>query len=258
MDARELALNTSRPHPARVYDALLGGKDHYPPDQEVAEQVPAFFRDAARQNRAFMRRAVKWLAEQGIDQYLDIGTGIPTEPNLHQVAQQVNPEARVVYVDNDPIVIRHAEALLVSSPRGATGYVEADVREPGTILEHAQRVLDFERPVALSLIAVLHFIVDSEKPYDLVRAYLDPLPAGSRLVLTHTSLENYPEYQEQVSRTYSSHISTQSRTRAEVARFFAGLEFEVSSGVVTATEWHPEGRVSEPEPSAVYAGVARK
>src|SRR5882757_1420784 len=140
-------VDTSKPHPARVYDYLLGGKDNYQVDQEVGEKLPEEAKAAARQNRAFMQRAAAWLAENGIDQFLDIGTGIPTEPNLHKIVKGISPRARIVYTDNDPIVLRHAEPLLISSPEGITDYIQADVREPEVILEHARRLLDFSRPI---------------------------------------------------------------------------------------------------------------
>ncbi|WP_030908923.1 SAM-dependent methyltransferase [Streptomyces sp. NRRL F-5126] len=249
-------IDTSRPHPARVYDYMLGGKDHYPVDQELGERLPAFLRTGAQQNRAFMRRAVAQAARAGIRQFLDIGTGIPTEPNLHQIAQRVAPKARVVYADYDPIVLRHAEALLVSAPEGATDYIQADVREPDGILDHARSFLDFEQPVALSLIALLHFVVDAEDPYGIVRTLVAALPSGSRLILSHASLERFPDSTSELASTYASRISSQSRTREEVARFFDGLDL-VAPGVVTAPEWHQDD-ADAPEPSAVYVGVARK
>ena len=166
-------IDTSKPHPARVYDWLLGGKDNYPVDEAVGEKLPPESRDAARQNRAFMHRATAWLAAQGVDQFLDIGTGIPTEPNLHQIVQATVPSARVVYTDNDPIVLRHAEALLVSRPDGMTDYIQADVRHPLEIIEHARGLLDFERPIALSLIALMHFLPDDQDPYGIVRQTAD-------------------------------------------------------------------------------------
>ncbi|MFD4814891.1 SAM-dependent methyltransferase, partial [Streptomyces sp. NPDC058418] len=158
-------VDTSKPHPARVYDYLLGGKDNYPVDHEVALKLPEASKMDARLNRAFMHRAVAWVARSGIDQYLDIGTGIPTEPNLHQIVQGIAPASRVVYTDNDPIVLRHAEALLISTPEGVTDYIEADVRAPQEILDHARGLLDFDRPIALSLIALMHFLPDDDDPY---------------------------------------------------------------------------------------------
>ncbi|RVU22248.1 SAM-dependent methyltransferase [Streptomyces antnestii] len=250
-------IDTSKPHPARVYDYLLGGKDNYPVDEEVGEQLPPEARDAARQNREFMHRAVAWLAGSGLDQFLDIGTGIPTAPNLHQIVQKVRPTSRVVYTDNDPIVLRHAEALLVSHPEGMTDYVQADVRAPGEILDHARKLLDFDRPIALSLIALMHFIPGEQEPYDIVATLLEALPSGSYLVLSHASSDIYPELAEQVTAEYAKGgIELGFRTRDGVGRFFAGLDL-VEPGLVTATEWYRGTDAPPAEAGGIYAGVAR-
>ncbi|MEU6273175.1 SAM-dependent methyltransferase [Streptomyces populi] len=250
-------LDTSKAHPARVYDWLLGGKDNYPVDEAVAEKLPPEARDAARQNREFMHRASAWLAEQGVDQFLDIGTGIPTQPNLHQIVQGITPSAKVVYTDNDPIVLRHAEALLVSSPEGITDYIQADVRQPQDIVEHARHVLDFGRPIALSLIALMHFIPDEQDAHSIVRNLVGTLPSGSYLVLSHASSDVYPELSAQVTAEYAKGgIQLGFRTRAEVERFFDGLDL-VSPGLVTATEWFRSGPAPEQEGSGIYAAVAR-
>lgn len=252
-------IDTSRPHPARVYDCLLGGKDNYLVDQEVAEKLPEAARVACVLNRAFMRRAVAWVAGEGVGQFLDVGTGIPTQPNLHQVVQGIDPAARVVYVDNDPIVLRHAEALLTSAPEGATDYIEADVRNPGGILDHARTFLDFDRPVALSLIALMHFLPDDENPYALVRQLVDALPSGSFLVLSHgTSDFLPPETGARIHRAYTQGgMTLVGRTRAEVLRFFEGLDL-VEPGLVTGPEWFRGGAAPEFLPNGVYVGVARK
>ncbi|MFD1659044.1 SAM-dependent methyltransferase [Streptomyces caeni] len=252
-----LHIDTSKAHPARVYDWLLGGKDNYPIDEAVGEKLPPEAHDAARQNREFMHRAAAWLATQGIDQFLDIGTGIPTEPNLHQVVQGILPTAKVVYTDNDPIVLRHAEALLVSHPEGATDYIQADARRPGEIIEHARRMLDFERPIALSLIALMHFIPDDEDAYGIVRSLLAALPSGSHLVLSHAASDLYPELAEQVTAEYAKGgIRLGFRTRPGVARFFDGLEL-VDPGLVTATEWFKSPPAPPSEGSGIYTAVAR-
>ncbi|BCM72836.1 MULTISPECIES: SAM-dependent methyltransferase [Streptomyces] len=252
-----LAIDTSKAHPARVYDWLLGGKDNYPIDEAVGERLPAEARDAARQNRAFMHRAAAWLAAQGIDQFLDIGTGIPTQPNLHQIVQGIVPSAKVVYTDNDPIVLRHAEALLVSSAEGVTDYVQADVRQPESIVRHARQVLDFTRPMALSLIALMHFITDEQDAHGIVRRLVDTLPPGSYLVLSHAASDLYPELAAQVTAEYAKGgIQLAFRSRAEVERFFDGLDL-VPPGLVTATEWSASAADAEPEGSGIYAGVAR-
>ncbi|MBP3081111.1 SAM-dependent methyltransferase [Streptomyces albidoflavus] len=250
-------IDTSRPHPARVYDWLLGGKDHYLVDQEVGEKLPAEARGNAARNRAFMHRAAAWLAGQGIDQFLDIGTGIPTEPNLHQIVQALNPSARVVYADNDPIVLRHAEALLVSTEEGATDYIQADVRDPEAILAHARSVLDFGRPIALSLIALLHFIPDGDDPYGVTRALVDALPSGSWLVLSHGTADQHPELENSTKDAYKKGaIPLRMRTRAEVEPFFAGLEL-AEPGLVTATDWYRGEPAPVSERSGFYVGVAR-
>ncbi|MGY0489625.1 SAM-dependent methyltransferase [Streptomyces sp. WG-D5] len=250
-------IDTSQAHPARVYDWLLGGKDNYPVDEAVGEQLPPEARDAARQNREFMQRAAAWLAGQGVDQYLDIGTGIPTAPNLHQIVQRVVPAAKVVYTDNDPIVLRHAQALLVSSPEGVTDYIEGDVRQPAAILEHARTILDFDRPIALSLIALMHFIPDDEEAYGIVSRLVSELPSGSHLVLSNASSDLFPELSEQVTRQYAkAGMRLGFRTREGVARFFDGLE-TVEPGLVTATEWFRDEAAPESEDCGIYAAVAR-
>ncbi|MFD0307913.1 SAM-dependent methyltransferase [Streptomyces sp. NPDC127119] len=248
---------TDKAHPARVYDWLLGGKDNYPVDEAVGEKLPPEAKDAARQNRQFMHRAAAWLAAQGVDQFLDIGTGIPTEPNLHQIVQDIVPTAKVVYTDNDPIVLRHAEALLVSRPGGVTDYIEADVRQPEAIVEHARRVLDFSRPIALSLIALMHFIPDEQDAHSIVRDLVATLPPGSYLVLSHAASDLYPELAAQVTAEYAKGgIQLGFRTRTEVERFFDGLEL-VAPGLVTATEWDASGKVQGADGSGIYTGVAR-
>ncbi|MYQ47014.1 SAM-dependent methyltransferase [Streptomyces sp. SID4985] len=250
-------IDTGVAHPARVYDWLLGGKDNFPADEAVGKTLPPEARDGARQNREFMHRAVAWLAGQGVDQFLDIGSGIPTEPNLHQIAQRVVPGARIVYTDNDPLVLRHAEALLTGRPEGATDYVQADVRDSDAIVERARCTLDLDRPVALSLIALLHFLGDDQKPYDLVRNLLAALPSGSHLVLSHASSDIYPELSAQVTDEYAKGgIRLAFRTRTEVLRFFDGLEL-VEPGLVTAPEWHRGAAAPGEEGSGIYVGVAR-
>ncbi|MCT9108533.1 SAM-dependent methyltransferase [Streptomyces mirabilis] len=249
--------HTAMAHPARVYDWLLGGKDNYPVDEAVGEKLPPEARDAARQNRQFMHRAAAWLAAQGIDQFLDIGTGIPTRPNLHQIVQQITPTAKVVYTDNDPIVLRHAEALLISHPEGVTDYIEADVRQPDSILERARAVLDFNRPIALSLIALMHFITDEQDAHGIVRGLVATLPPGSHLVLSHAASDLYPELAEQVTAEYAKGgIRLGFRTRPEVTRFFDGLDL-LDPGLVTAPEWFKTAPAPAPEGSGIYTGVAR-
>lgn len=250
-------IDTGKPHPARVYDWLLGGKDNYRVDQGVGEKLPPEAKDAARQNRAFMNRAAAWLAGTGVDQFLDIGTGIPTKPNLHQIVQEIVPTARIVYTDNDPIVLRHAEALLISRPEGATDYIQADVRDPKAILDHARGFLDFGRPIALSLIALMHFIPDDQDPYGVVRTLVDSLPAGSALVLSHAASDRYTELADMVTAQYAKGgIRLGFRTRTEVGRFFEGLDL-VDPGLVTAPEWFVDTPAPRAEGSGIYAAVAR-
>ncbi|MGW4322950.1 SAM-dependent methyltransferase [Streptomyces sp. NPDC004684] len=259
-------IDTSKPHPARMYDWYLGGKDNYPVDEEMGRRMVAInprVPIVARANRAFMHRATRHLAGRGVRQFLDIGTGIPTEPNLHQVAQEVAPDARVVYCDNDPIVLAHAEALLRGTPEGVTEYLQADVRDPAVILERAREVLDFSRPVALSLIALLHFVPDEEGVHELVRRLLSELPSGSYLMMTHATADFTPE-EESARATEmlkAAGVTLVLRSRAEFARFFDGLEL-VEPGVEVLHRWHPE--LGEPVPGqddgvmAGYGAVALK
>ncbi|MEV0847875.1 SAM-dependent methyltransferase [Streptomyces sp. NPDC049954] len=251
-------VDTSTPHPARVYDYFLGGKDNYPVDQELAERLATGAQRGALVNREFMHRAVAHLARCGIDQFLDIGTGIPTEPNLHQIAQGLVPHARVLYVDNDPIVLRHGQALLSSSPQGATDFLLADVREPAGILAHAARVLDLNRPVGLSLVALLHFVRDEEDPWALARVLLDALAPGSYLVLSHGTADFLPpEVAQRITGTYQDGgIALCPRSLAEVTRFFDGLEVE-EPGIVRAPEWYRDTEAPPDEESGFYVGVGR-
>lgn len=250
-------IDTSKPHSARVYDSLLGGKDNYPVDQAVAEQLPIEAKIGAHQQRAFMNRATAWLAGEGVTQFLDIGTGIPTEPNLHQIAQEVRPSARVVYCDNDPIVLRHAEALLVSRPEGITDYVHADVHEPLTILDAARKVLDFDQPVALSLLGLIHFLPDDEDPIGIIRTFTDAMAPGSYLVLSQGASDVNPELGQQSEDEYrKGGIPLTLRTREEFARFFEGLEI-VAPGLVKAPEWFNGTAAPTPEHSGIYVAVAR-
>lgn len=255
-------IDTSRPHPARVYDWWLGGKDNYPVDEELARRILAVDGTVvrgARANRRFMQRAVRTAAEAGIRQFLDIGTGIPTEPNLHQVAQQVAPESRVVYADNDPIVLRHAQALLHSTPEGATNYVHADVREPDTILRLAAETLDFSQPIALSLVALTHYL--SDEAYELLARYVDALAPGSFLILSQVTPDLSPQAIEKAAEQFRrSGTPFFPRSLAEFSRFFDGLEL-LGPGVIPVSGWRPgpEDVAAQAEGIVpVYAGVARK
>jgi hypothetical protein len=259
-----LPFDTSVAHQARMYDYLLGGKDNYAADRAAAQAWREIDPDivfGARANRAFLGRAVRYLtAEAGIRQFPDIGTGIPTAGNTHQVAQAIAPESRVVYVDYDPIVLAHARALLTSSEAGATDYIDADLRDTGTILTRAAGLLDFTRPVAITLIAVLHAIPDSDGPFAIVAALMDAVPSGSYLALTHSasdllgverrrSLENVNSRMIQQQFTY--------RGREQVSRFFAGMDL-VAPGVVRVEEWRPEPGPADAGKSHLWCAVGRK
>lgn len=258
-------IDTSKPHPARMYDWYLGGKDNYPVDEEMGRQMLALDPRVpvmARVNRAFMHRATRWLATNGVRQFLDVGTGIPTEPNLHQVAQAVAPETRVVYCDNDPIVLAHAAALLRGTPEGVTEYLQADVRDPATIIEGARKVLDLSRPVALSLVALLHFVPDKDGAHELVSELLSALPSGSYLMMTHATADFTPEESAAATeRLRAAGVTLALRSRDEFAGFFDGLE-PVEPGVVVVPEWRPE--LGEPVPGQDdgvipgYGAVGRK
>lgn len=239
-------IDTSRPHSARMYDYYLGGKDHFEVDRQAAEAVSKIFTGvfvAGRENRGFMHRATRVLArEHGIRQWLDIGTGIPTEPNLHQVAQSVVPEARVVYADNDPLVLKYAERLMRSTQQGRTAYVQADVNDPETLLNSPEvaEVLDFDQPIALSLNALLHFVTDEQDPYGLVDRLLSVLPSGSALAISHVTADFDPEPWAKVTAIYEEGgTPVKVRTRDEVARFFNGLEL-LDPGIAVGWRWRPD------------------
>ncbi|WP_399880541.1 SAM-dependent methyltransferase [Streptomyces sp. BBFR51] len=261
-------LDTSRPHSARMYDYYLGGKDHFPVDKQAAEAVaeayPGIF-TCARENRAFMHRATRVLAqEHGIRQWLDIGTGIPTEPNVHQVAQSVVPEARVVYADNDPLVLKYAERLMRSTPQGRTTYIEADVNDPDALLNAPELadVLDLSQPVALSLNALMHFITDARDPYGIVNRVMAALPPGSALALSHCTPDFDPPTWEKVTDIYTgSGTPVQFRSQNDVARFFEGLDL-LTPGVTVGHRWRPARPIGPDAPTdaqvSLWVGVAVK
>jgi hypothetical protein len=259
-------LRLDRAHSARMYDYYLGGTTNFPADREAVGRVLTAFPQgliAARANRGFMRRATDYLAGHGLRQFLDVGTGIPTQPNLHEVAQQVAPDARVVYVDNDPIVLAHAQALLISTAEGRTAYLEADLGEPEAILKSAvlHETLDLTRPVALSLNAVLHFVPDNEEAYRIVQTFTAALPPGSALVISHGTGDFSPSLEEAVGVYRSVGTATQLRTKDEFTRFFDGWEL-VDPGIAVSHRWRPDGgtaasMIADFEASC-YVGVARK
>jgi hypothetical protein len=256
------------PHAARRYDYWLGGKDNFAADREsgdaVATAYPAI-RTTVIENRRFMHRATRYLADEaGIRQFLDIGTGIPTSPNLHEVAQSISPDSRVVYVDNDPIVLAHARALLTSAPEGATAYVDADLREPDRILrnEDLLATLDLTRPVGLMLVAILHFLVDDDDPYGLTRTLIDAIPSGSYMAISHVTLDFVPPHLAATAApvTKQSQIDMSFRTGEQFAAFFDGLEL-VEPGITPVTEWRPEDPPEKRTPAGqatMYGAVARK
>jgi hypothetical protein len=263
-------INTGVPNPARIYDYFLGGKDNFPADREVAEQILAIApvaRDVVEDNREFLRRAVEVLvAEAGIHQFIDLGSGLPTQGNVHEIAQAAAPEARVVYVDNDPMVVAHSRALLAGDNTVA---IEGDLRQPDKVLEHPEvrELIDLGQPVALLLLAILHFVPDDEDPFGIVARYADALPAGSHLAITHgtrdiperpdLSPEEMADMGAKVEQLYQlTTASLVTRTRAEVERFFDGLEL-LDPGVVEIQRWRPDGRTSL-LPGGFYGGVARK
>jgi len=260
-------LNPGVPHIARIYDYWLGGKDNYAADRQVAEQmsqVNPHVAEGVRANRAFLARSVRYLAEQeGIRQFLDIGTGLPSPDNTHQVAQSVAPETRVVYTDNDRIVLAHARALLTSGPLGATTYVEADLRDPGKILAEAAGLLDFTRPVAVLLLAVLHVIGDDEDPYGIVARLMAPLPPGSFLVISHGATDIEPEMMAALAARLDKMMPPGQRPafrdRAAVARFFDGQDL-IEPGVVPIIRWRPApGTVVDPGiPVPMWGAVGKK
>ena len=259
-------IDTSRPSAARIYDYALGGKNHFAVDRALVEavfvQVPTA-RTVARENRKFLGRAVRFLAgEAGIRQFLDIGSGLPSTENVHEVAQRVDPRSHVVYVDNDPQVMAHARALLRSAPEGQTAYIQADLREPESILSDlaTRDVLDFRAPIALMLVSVLPFLVEEDKPEEILATLLDALPSGSYLAATHVTSEHDEEGCEEALRIYRASINATYRPSDEFARLaFTGLDL-VPPGVVLVSEWRPDTEGPLPPASEVscYGGVARK
>jgi len=258
-------INAGTAHSARVYDYWLGGKDNFAADRALGDAIIAAVpttRFAARANRSFLGRAVRYLAaEAGVTQFLDIGTGIPTAGNTHEVAQAAVPRARVVYVDHDPIVLAHARALMTSSPAGATAFIKADLRDPGKILADPElrSTLDLGRPVALMLIAVLHFLTKQDNPRGLVAELLDALPSGSYLTIAHLTADFNPEEAvTALAASRQSGVTYVPRTAAEVAALFDGLDL-VDPGVVPLLTWRPDdGAPQDPLAARMYAAMGRK
>jgi hypothetical protein len=259
------SIDPTKPHPARRYNYWLGGKDNFQADRDAGDAIADVFphiRTAARENRAFMQRAVRHLAgEAGVRQFLDIGTGLPTADNVHDVAQTIAPQSRIVYVDNDPLVLSHARALLTSSDEGATAYIDADIRDPEKILSASavRDTLDWSQPIALLLVAILHFVEDHEDPHGIVNRLVGALPAGSYLVLSHATFD--PLDPETIAAMDAVNASIKPRFSPrplrEVAPFFDGLEL-LEPGIVSVSDWRPE---PGPRPTAAeatgYGAVAR-
>jgi hypothetical protein len=259
-------IDTTVSHSARVWNYWLGGKDNYPVDREVGDKVAEMYPDIvqlARAARAFLTRAVLYLAgEEGIRQFMDVGTGLPTVNNTHEVAQSIAPESRVVYADNDPLVLAHARALLTSSPEGVTDYIDADLRDPGKILQEAARTLDFTEPIAITLIAILHHITDYDEARSIVNRLMEAVPSGSYLVISHSTNVIYgPASDEAVGRWNKfGKPPVILRSPAQIARFFDGLEL-LEPGVVSTPRWRPNVADiggSLPREVDQFCGVGRK
>jgi hypothetical protein len=259
----QVDFDTSVAHIARVYDYWLGGKDNFEADRTAGEEALAAYPDlvsSVRANRAFLARGVRFLAaEAGVSQFLDIGTGIPSANNTHEVAQEVAPQSRVVYVDNDPIVLAHARALLVGRPEGTTDYLDADLRETETILDHARGLLDFSQPVAVMLVAVLHLIGPEDHPHSIVSQLMDAVPPGSYLLLSHVASDIEPEKMAEMGKRLNRLLAQKGyyRSQAEVTQFFTGLEL-LEPGVVPVQHWRQDSEIEGARRAAMWGGVARK
>ncbi|MEW2342775.1 SAM-dependent methyltransferase [Streptomyces griseoaurantiacus] len=260
--APSYTIDTSKPHPARMYDYFLGGKDNYEVDQEAAEQfmkAAPEVRDGVRANRYFMHRAVRHVvAEGGVRQILDIGTGLPTEPNVHQIARAVAPETRVAYVDNDPIVSAHSRALMDQED---TSVVLADLRDPRGVLDHPEvrRVIDFDRPVAVLLVAIVHFLSEAQDPDGIVATLRDALPTGSYLVLSHATGDLHEDHREDAAAIYRRATASMNlRPHSRILDFFGDFTL-VEPGLVTVPDWRPDKPAKDGAPPiGIYGGVARK
>jgi O-methyltransferase involved in polyketide biosynthesis len=262
-DPQAPKIDTSVSHSARIWNYWLGGKDNYPVDQQVGDQVLAFVPElvrSARADRYFLARAVRYLAAQGIRQFLDIGTGLPTVDNTHEVAQRAAPESKVVYVDNDPLVLVHARALLTSSPEGACDYIDADVLDPGSIVRQAARTLDFGQPIAIMMLGIVNFIMDTEQAVSIVRRLVDATAPGSYLVISHPTTEVDAVPMTEAVRFWNQQGSAPMtlRTHEELLRFFDGMGL-LEPGVVTCSRWRPDVmEIGETVDVTHFGGVARK
>ncbi|BCJ59595.1 SAM-dependent methyltransferase [Micromonospora endophytica] len=254
-------LDTTVPHSARIWNYWLGGKDNFAVDRAAGDEVIAHIPDipiGAKSERAFLKRVVRFLVEDaGIRQFLDVGTGLPSADNTHEVAQSLDPRCRVVYIDNDPLVMTHARALLTSTPQGSCDYVEADLRQPDTILASARQTLDFSQPIGLMLLGVVNHLMDDDVAYGAVAQLVQAMPIGSYLVLTHSTAEIHGEPMLRVMRETTERGGTpiRARTKRELERFFDGLDL-LEPGVVTCSRWRPNPESDEPE-VYLFGGVAR-
>jgi hypothetical protein len=261
---KELQIDTTVVHSARFWNYLLGGRDNYAVDREAADQILLLIpslRDTVRAERRFLIRAVQYLVgEARIRQFLDIGTGLPTAGNTHEVAQIVAPESRIVYVDNDPLIMAHARALLTSTPEGATDYVHADIREPGMILAEAARTLDFTQPVGLMLLGILNFIPDTDQAHAIVDRLLAALCPGSYLVISHPTAEIDGAAMREAMQFWneSGAAPIVARSRQQLIHFFGGLEL-LAPGVVSCSRWRPDpSEIGVPAEVFHFSGVGRK
>jgi hypothetical protein len=257
-------IDTSVSHSARIWNYWLGGKDNYAIDRQVGDQIAEMYPyivDQARHDRAFLGRAVRYLVgEAGIRQFLDIGTGLPTVDNTHEVAQGIAPESRIVYVDNDPLVLTHARALLTTTPQGATDYLDADIHHPEQIITQAARTLDFTRPVAIMLLGILHFIHDDDHARAIVTTLMDAAPPGSYLAIAHTTSEVHGEITEEATRHWNQFGKPTMllRSREQIARLFDGMEL-LEPGVVSCSRWRVEAiPFGLPDEVEQFCGLARK
>jgi hypothetical protein len=257
-------VNINVPHSARIYDYWLGGKDNFAVDRAVGEamiQAIPGMRYMAGENRKFVHRAARDLvSKEGIRQFLDVGTGIPTRPNLHEIAQQIAPETRVVYVDNDPIVLVHARALMLSSPEGRSEYISADLRDPRSILgdETLTETLDLTKPIGLTLIAILMLLADEDDPWTTVARLRDAMPSGSCLAITHPTADFNPdEVGKAVAAATGAGMTLVARSQEAVARFFGDWEL-LEPGLVPVSSWRPDTPAEDPQAAYYWAGVARK
>ena len=261
-DSQVPKLDTGVPHSARLWNYWLGGKDNFAPDRaagdEIAKRFPSIV-DLAVADRAFLRRVVRYFVQdEGIRQILDIGTGLPTADNTHQVAQSIAPDTRIVYVDNDPLVLAHARALLTSTPEGATDYIEADLNDPDTILREAARTLDFGKPVAVTLLGIVHFILDDEEARAVMRQLVDALPSGSYLTIAHGCHDINRAEADDIVGFWNEHGTPKIvyRSSTEIERYFDGLEL-LTPGVVPCSRWRPDPGDPDIDVNQ-YCGVGRK